>query len=236
LSHAGVPSIGSYSHPTVIQDQVILACREDVRNNIQKSLRFPVNDPGGVRERKEAQIRHPFCTRAKRQSGRVTVEVLLSCSAFYDTKTLIHSRSSRSSSAHRDRHSKDSLRPDADKKPILYGDYPGVNEDSDPIVISDDDDAELTTYVFFFPFAYLHTTFADIALLIPTESKKGEMVLVFSTDAASHFVVLEPPSAQTAPSRHCAALHHSARHLSTGRHSASCHPVTHLGVMSPSQG
>jgi hypothetical protein len=149
LSHAGVPSIGSYSHPTVIQDQVILACREDVRNNIQKSLRFPVNDPGGVRERKEAQIRHPFCTRAKRQSGRVTVEVLLSCSAFYDTKTLIHSRSSRSSSAHRDRHSKDSLRPDADEKPILYEDYPGVNEDSDPIVISDDDDAELTTYVFF---------------------------------------------------------------------------------------
>jgi hypothetical protein len=29
---------------------------------------------------------------------------------------------------------------------------------------------------FFFPFAYLHTSFADITLLIPTESIKGEMV------------------------------------------------------------
>ena len=75
-------------------------------------------------------------------------EALPSRPASYDTKALIHGQSSRSPSTRRDKFSKGSLQSDADKKPMIYisddEDYPGVNNHSEPITISDDDDAELT--------------------------------------------------------------------------------------------
>lgn len=102
-------------------------------------------------------------------------KVLRNRSASHDTKALIHSQSSRSPSTRRDKLSKGSLQPDADKKPIIYI---SDDEDSEPITISDDDDAELTTYGIFslcLSTTQHYTTFADIPVLVPTESIKEEM-------------------------------------------------------------
>ena len=162
--------------------------------------------------------------------------LLPSRSAPYATKALNHSRSSRNPSARKDKLSKGGLQSDADKNPVIYisDDDGGVEE---PITISDDDDAELTTYGVFpscLSTTQHYTTFADIALLIPTESIKEEMDRFsprtpprISSSSSLHLHTTKPPL------RSPSSLSPSSLNPS----SLSVVPsLTDLNVMSPSQG